>query len=128
MIERLLQKGITMSEYIVNKTKKVVYLHLHPITKKPFYVGSGSATRPYDFGLTRNSAWHEIVDEFGFIVKIVDQDVPTRKLALEMEDLLMEMIGLEHLANINTNHALQRLRSSAGGVARVKYRQERLHK
>lgn len=89
--------NITPAWALVDIKKYYVYAHVHPVTKKTFYIGKGTGNRAYDLK-GRNKRWrevHEELKEIGLaheikILHICDSDKEvrqkekeeTRKLAL----------------------------------------------
>ncbi len=74
----------------MNKNK-VIYFHINPLTNEIFYVGIGSKKRASDIR-ERNSYWHDIVDQFGVIVDIVEEDL-TWQEACDKERFYIKCIG-----------------------------------
>lgn len=76
----------------------VVYLHRKPIDGSIFYVGIGNKEkRAYHF-YGRNAHWTNTYNKYGADVEIV-ANVATRELANELEEFLIEEIGIDNLCN-----------------------------
>jgi hypothetical protein len=76
----------------------VVYLHRKPVDGSIFYVGIGNKEkRAYHF-YGRNAHWTNTYNKYGAYVEIV-ANVATRELANELEEFLIEEIGIDNLCN-----------------------------
>jgi hypothetical protein len=76
----------------------VVYLHRKPVDGSIFYVGIGNKeNRAYHF-YGRNAHWTNTYNKYGADVEIV-ANVATRELANELEEFLIEEIGIDNLCN-----------------------------
>ena len=72
--------------------KYCVYLHRRKDNNEVFYVGQGTDKRPY-CSTRKLKKWNEVIKECGgFSVQIVENFL-SKDLALEMEELLIEMYG-----------------------------------
>ena len=77
-----------------------VYRHLHPVSKKVFYIGIGKNDRVFAGGSKRNRKWREYVYEAGgFLFDFYIKGV-SKKEALKIERKLINEYGLETLTNI----------------------------
>lgn len=52
----------------------VVYIHMHPKTKKVFYVGLGTEMRPTQ-QTSRSPAWKQCVSKHGFISNVIERNL-----------------------------------------------------
>jgi len=71
-----------------------VYLHLRNDTNEIFYIGIGIKNRPYDSG--RNPYWNNIVNKYGYTVKIVAENL-SWKVACKLEIHLIKKYGRKDL-------------------------------
>lgn len=76
----------------------IVYLHRKPIDNSIFYVGIGNnKKRAYHFH-GRNAHWKNTYNKHSVFVDIV-ADVETREIANELEEFLIQEIGINNLCN-----------------------------
>lgn len=76
-----------------------VYMH-RDADGRVFYVGEGNKKRPFN-SKARSLAWKERAAN-GYTTQIVDV-VDSKEVAQEIEELLIDLIGLEHLVNVGKN-------------------------
>lgn len=76
----------------------VVYLHRKPIDGSIFYVGIGNKEKRANHFYGRNAHWTNTYKKYGVDVEIVASGL-TRNLANELEEFLIEEIGIENLCN-----------------------------
>jgi hypothetical protein len=76
----------------------VVYLHRKPIDGSIFYVGIGNKEKRAHHFYGRNAHWTNTYNKYGADVEIV-ANVATRELANELEEFLIEEIGIDNLCN-----------------------------
>lgn len=72
-----------------------VYVHLRADNMEPFYVGKGSADRAYRKN-HRSKWWERTVNKYGYIIKIVDNDLYEHE-AFELEEFLIQELGRKDL-------------------------------
>ena len=76
----------------------IVYIHKKPVDGSIFYVGIGNKEkRAYHF-YGRNAHWTNTYNKYGADVEIV-ANLSTRELANELEEFLIEEIGIDSLCN-----------------------------
>jgi hypothetical protein len=68
-----------------------LYFHINPLKNEIFYVGIGSASRPYN-KTYRSVFWKNIVKKYGLIVDIVETNLTWEK-AQELERFYIKKIG-----------------------------------
>lgn len=83
----------------VEEDNYYVYLHRKKDTGVIFYVGKGKVNRYKSFS-GRNLHWHNTVKKHGIISNIIKNNVPEHE-ALELEEFIIETIGLNYLCNKN---------------------------
>jgi len=76
----------------------VVYLHRKPVDGSTFYVGIGNKEKRAHHFYGRNAHWVNTYNKYGASVEIV-ANVATRELANELEEFLIEEIGIDNLCN-----------------------------
>jgi hypothetical protein len=76
----------------------VVYLHRKPVDGSIFYVGIGNKEKRAHHFYGRNAHWTNTYNKYGASVEIV-ANVATRELANELEEFLIEEIGIDNLCN-----------------------------
>jgi hypothetical protein len=76
-----------------------VYLHRKKDDQKIFYVGKGKEGR-YKSISGRNLHWRNTVSKHGLCSKVVRKNLDENE-ALELEEFLIQVIGLENLCNKN---------------------------
>ena len=74
-----------------------VYFHINSVTNKVFYVGRGVNKRAYNKN-GRSNEWHKIVNEFGYIVNIIETGL-TKDEANRLEIFYIKKIGRDNLVN-----------------------------
>jgi hypothetical protein len=82
-----------------NKDIFYVYLHRKKSDDKIFYVGKGKGNR-YRSKSGRNLHWKNTVKKYGYYSNII-QDSLSEIDSLELEEFLINLIGLENLCNKN---------------------------
>jgi hypothetical protein len=75
------------------KEKKdfLLYFHINPIRQEIFYIGIGSATRPYAKN-NRGIFWHRTVKKYGYDIIIIYNNLSWGK-ACELEVKYIKQIG-----------------------------------
>lgn len=92
------------------KFEYVVYLHLNPSTLEVFYVGVGTAKRPYQT-LSRNKFWKSYVKKYGNPIVEIYMDGLRKEDAFDREIELIHLFGRRgfeengQLVNISTGGA-----------------------
>jgi hypothetical protein len=76
----------------------VVYLHRKPVDGSIFYVGIGNKEKRALHFYGRNAHWTNTYNKYGASVEIV-ANVATREFANELEEFLIEEIGIDNLCN-----------------------------
>ena len=72
-----------------------VYFHINPLKNEIFYVGIGSAKRPY-MTKKRNIHWNGIRNKYGYIIDIAHENISWKK-ACELEKFYISKIGRKDL-------------------------------
>lgn len=75
-----------------------VYIHRRNDNNKIFYVGKGKNNRAYS--TIRNRHWTNIFNKYGRTVEIICSNMNEND-ALELEELIIDLIGLKYLTNQN---------------------------
>jgi len=83
---------------------KRVYCHVSNIDNKIFYVGSGSYYRPTRKA-QRTKGW-DFIAKKGYRVRVL-KDFLNKSDSLELEELIIDTIGIDNLVNIGTGHHLK---------------------
>ena len=78
----------------------VVYTHISSVDGKVFYVGSGGEYRPYRKA-QRTDLWNSVAKN-GYSIRII-KDKMSKEDSLELEEFLIEVIGIENLTNQGYN-------------------------
>lgn len=82
---------------------KRVYCHISNIDNNIFYVGAGSYYRPTRKA-QRTEVWMDVA-QHGYSVRILKDNINESE-ALELEQLVIETIGIDNLTNIGSGHLL----------------------
>jgi hypothetical protein len=98
-----------------------VYMHRNAITGNPFYIGCGKGDR-YLRTTSKTKRYYALAGEEAPITQILVSDIPTKDLALELEDLVISMIREDYeLANYGTNSEVAAHNGKNGYAQRTEY-------
>lgn len=75
--------------------KYYVYSHINPINDEIFYIGKGCDKRAWSKS-GRNKFWNNIVNQYGFEVKIIEQGL-TSEESNQIEIFFIKKIGRKDL-------------------------------
>lgn len=76
-----------------------VYVHKRAVNGLPFYVGKGCYKRGWS--LARGKMWKNIARKNGVLIEIISENM-SESDALNLEDSVIDEIGIENLCNIMT--------------------------
>lgn len=78
------------------KAKYYIYLHINAITGEPFYIGKGCGRRSLQKN-GRNIWWHKIVNEYGYDIIKIENDLTSD------ESLLREKYWIKRIGRLDKN-------------------------
>lgn len=78
----------------MSSENKVVYVHYRTDDEKPFYIGMGNSTRPFDWS-GRNKFWNRVKKKHGIIVEIVAENLSV-EAAWDLEKALIRELREQH--------------------------------
>jgi hypothetical protein len=98
-----------------------VYMHRNATTGNPFYIGCGKGDR-YLRTSNKTKRYYALAGEGAPITQILAADIPTKALALELEDLVISMVRDDYeLANYGTNSEVASQNGKKGYAIRTEY-------